>query len=289
MRYLLETWIPLQVRLLCPIAFVSRFFTEFPGTGKKKRMQGAYVPSGLQDVWKRDRAKKAEYKRARKEKRRLAMLDPFLPSNSRAKNKGKAVASAEDDHDHSDDYDHEGEEKKPSPIIDLVSLTAQIRIFIHDIGRQTMVLPPMETASRALVHKIAAAFNLKSKSAGKGSNRHTTLIRTSRTGIGISEVKITAILKRSGAEGPFARVHDRKSGNAGGRGPARHKEGDIVGQKAAKIDEHNVGFKLLQRMGYGVCDSYCYRGVLVFMHCLLAGKKANTLVSQEGSPHRSQR
>jgi hypothetical protein len=28
-----------------------------------------------------------------------------------------------------------------------------------------------------------------------------------------------------------------------------------VGQKAAKIDEQNVGFKLLQRMGYAVCDS----------------------------------
>jgi hypothetical protein len=35
----------------------------------------------------------------------------------------------------------------------------------------------------------------------------------------------------------------------------RKKEGDIVGQKAAKIEEQNVDFKLLQRMGYAVCDS----------------------------------
>jgi hypothetical protein len=80
---------------------------------------------------------------------------------------------------------HEGEEKKPLPIIDLVFLTAQIRTFIHDIGRQAMVLPSMETASRALVHKIAVAFNLKSKSSEKGDDRHITPIRTSKTGIGI--------------------------------------------------------------------------------------------------------
>jgi hypothetical protein len=166
-------------------AFISHSFTDVAGTGKKKKKQGAYVPLELQDVWKRDCAKKAEYKRAREEKRRLAMLDLFPPSNSRAKGKGKAVAWAEDDHDRSDDYGHEGEEKKPLPIIDLVFLTAQIRTFIHDIGRQAMVLPSMETASRALVHKIAVAFNLKSKSSEKGDDRHITPIRTSKTGIGI--------------------------------------------------------------------------------------------------------
>jgi len=29
-----------------------------------------------------------------------------------------------------------------------------------------------------------------------------------------------------------------------------HRDGDIIGHKSAKIDECNVGFKLLQRMGY---------------------------------------
>jgi len=124
----------------------------------------------------------------------------------------------------------------------LVSLTAQIRLFVNDLARETMVLPPMERESRKAVHEIAAAFHLKSKSAGKdGSGRHTILTRTSRTGTGIREGKITAILKRSGVDVPVAaRTH----------GTARHREGDIVGQKAAKIDDGNVGFKLLQRMGW---------------------------------------
>jgi len=103
-----------------------------------------------------------------------------------------------------------------------------------------MVLPPMTRQSRKLVHEIAAAFHLKSKSTGKDDNRRATLIRTSRTGIGIRQGKVTAILRRGGADIPSGRP----------QGPARHREGDIVGQKAAKIGEHNVGFKLLQRMGW---------------------------------------
>jgi hypothetical protein len=31
-----------------------------------------------------------------------------------------------------------------------------------------------------------------------------------------------------------------------------HRDGDVIGHEAAKIDEQNVGFKLLQRMGYDI-------------------------------------
>lgn len=227
-----------------PATFILRSSINVLGSGMKKKKEGAYVPSELQGAWKRDRAKKAEYKKARAEKRRLAALDPFSVSNSRAKGKGKAIVWTEGEQDsvHSEDSDGEPGVTNISPIVDLVSLTAQIRMFVKDIGRETMVLPPMTRESRKRVHEIAAAFHLKSKSTGKGDNRRTTLIRTSRTGIGIRQGKITAILRRGGADIPSGRPH----------GPARHREGDIVGQKAAKIDEHNVGFKLLQRMGYGV-------------------------------------
>lgn len=199
------------------------------GTGKKKKNRGAYVPSELRDIWERDRAKKAEYKRARAEKR-LASLAHSSASKSRAKGKGKAYSD--------DDSKHEPE----GGTISLVSLTAEIRLFVNDLARETMVLPPMERESRKSIHEIAAAFNLKSKSAGKdGSGRHIMLTRTSRSGTGIREGKIAAILKRSGVDVPVT---------ARTRGTARHREGDIVGQKAAKIDDGNVGFKLLQRMGY---------------------------------------
>lgn len=183
-------------------------------------------------------------------------------SGARTKGEGKAIGLTEGDHD---SPDHEGKEKKPPPTSDLVSLTAQIRIFVNDLGRPTMDLPPMGAESRTLLHQIAAAFKLESKSVGKRGNRRIKLTRTSSTGIDIREDKITSILKPREVDVPITRAQDRKLENIRSRGHVRHKEGDIVGQKAAKIDEGNVGFKLLQRMGYGVSSSHCHRGILIFI------------------------
>lgn len=212
-------------------------------------------------MWKRDRDKKSAYKKARAEKRLLALQDPFpKPKKSRSrkgKGKDKATISFQDgdELDDDDDEDSDGDDAassgvKPAAIVDLDTLTAQIRVFITDVGQQTMVLPPMEKSSRQRVHSLAAAFNLKSKSVGKGGSRHTTLIRTSRSGIGLREGKIAALLKRQGSDVPFARANDRRAGTSGSQGPVKSREGDVVGHKAAKIDGDNKGFQLLQRMGY---------------------------------------
>ena len=155
----------------------------------------------------------------------------------------------------------------PAEGINLVSLTAQIRVFKNDVSQRTMDLPPMDGQTRSLVHQIAGAFNLKTKSLGTKRNRYIQLIHSS-TDTRIQEGRIASILARNGADVPFAPTHNQKSengscregskmDNTGGHGYDRHREGDVVGQKAAKIDERNVGFKLLQRMGYVVSNSAC--------------------------------
>lgn len=218
--------------------------------GKKKAAD--HLPPALRDQWLRDRAKKAEYKKARAEARALAALDPFPSSRKSGKKKDKYGNRI---------YQHDRNDDRPEgpivPIVDLVTLTRQIRVFIDELSRPTMVLPPMDKDSRRRVHVIAECFSLKSTSRGSGDRRYTTLTKTSRSGLGVNEKKLGGILRGKGADMPFFKAYDRRGGadsgkNGGGGGAPRHKDGDVVGSKAAKIGEANVGFKLLQRMGYAI-------------------------------------
>lgn len=239
-------------------------------------------------MWKRDRDKKAAYKKARAEKRLLALQDPFpKPKKSRSR-KGKGKEKTTNSFQNGDELDNEDDEDsdddatsesgvKPAPIVDLVTLTAQIRVFIADVGRQTMVLPPMEKSSRQRVHSLAAAFNLKSKSVGKGGGRHTTLIRTSRSGIGLREGKITALLKHQGSDIPFTRANDRRAGTSGGQGPVKSREGDVVGHKAAKINGENKGFQLLQRMGYVFICRLTFRAIVLICLAVYSWKEGERI------------
>ena len=118
----------------------------------------------------------------------------------------------------------------PNRVVDFVSLEAQIRRFLEDIGgRETMVLPPCDKSTRAMVHELATAFNLKSQSKGSGNTRYTTLIKTTRTGVGINEKKIKRILKTSAGY-----QWDTTGSSRGGRTKtvslAKHREGEEVGK-----------------------------------------------------------
>jgi R3H domain len=207
----------------------------------------------------------------------LASTDP-LPSRKSGKKKdklGKRIYK-----------EPESDAGEITPIVDLPSLVSQIRVFLADLGgSQSMVLPPMDKESRARVHVIATCFKLKSKSAGVGSARHTTLIRTTKSGVKVDEKKINYVLsgRSFGPSIPFSKAHDRRSGE-GSQGIFRHRDGDVVGSKAAKIGESNVGFRLLRQMGYALFHSFLVKGELIHAHLavLVAGARANALVSQVG-------
>ena len=116
-------------------------------------------------------------------------------------------------------------------VVDFVSLEAQIRRFLFDIGgKDTMVLPPCDKATRKRIHELADAFNLKSQSKGKGMGRYTTLIKTSKSGLGINERKVKHIL-RANKDSPWdAPDGGRGKGKARIHSLAKHREGEEVGK-----------------------------------------------------------
>ncbi|KDQ21251.1 hypothetical protein BOTBODRAFT_99647 [Botryobasidium botryosum FD-172 SS1] len=214
----------------------------------RRKKDNKHLPLQLREQWDRDRAKKAEHKRKRAEARRAEALNPFPTPKSRKGKKKLALGR--------DDGDEDGpiEVLGGGPITDFISLERQIRVFIADLGgRQTMVLPTMDKESRKTVHLLAECFNLKSKSTGKGKDRQPTLIKTTRSGVGVNEGKVNWILGRSDARGGFSKAWDRRAGKGTGTGE-KHKagtrEGDVVGKSAAKISEGNIGYQMLQRLGW---------------------------------------
>jgi hypothetical protein len=119
----------------------------------------------------------------------------------------------------------------PNRVIDMTTLVQQIKRFIaNPEGPRTMALPPANKEIRKMVHEVAAAFHLKSKSNGYGDARYTVLIRTSRTGIRVDEAKVAHIVRRSHG-GEFYRSD--KKGRAKGKAQgvvAKQKEGEEVGK-----------------------------------------------------------
>ncbi|KAG1854352.1 hypothetical protein C8R48DRAFT_721675 [Suillus tomentosus] len=198
---------------------------------KRKKDKIKELPTELQERWERDRAKKAEYKRAREEARLLDAVDPISPKKGGKKGRKAMRAAAR--------LDTRELAEIQNAIVDMVSLEKQIRRFISDTsGKNNMVLPPMNKASRKEVHELANSFNLKSQSKGKGTGRYTTLIKSTNIRA-INERKVKSVMKKHG--GRFDTV-------------PRHKDGDEVGKAAPKIEQTNVGFRMLASMGWAEGD-----------------------------------
>ncbi|KAI8992915.1 hypothetical protein BD414DRAFT_437389 [Trametes punicea] len=210
-----------------------------------KRGKDKDVPLELREQWEKDRQKKAENKRKRALERMQIAADP-LAKHKGGKKGHKAMLSAARA---AQDVD------LPNRITDFVSLEQQIRRFLADIGGpRTMALPPADKETRKRIHELAGAFNLKSQSKGSGDGRYTTLVKTSKSGIGINEKKIRRILKQAtyGAwEGPDT---GKGKGRAKVTSLASHREGEEVGKEAPKIGQSNIGFKMLAAMGWSDGD-----------------------------------
>jgi hypothetical protein len=123
----------------------------------------------------------------------------------------------------------------PNRIIDITTLIQQIRRFVADLnGPQSMSLPPANKETRKNVHELALAFGLKSVSKGKGDARYTTLMKTSRTGLGrIDEWKVDKVVRRAGGRGArgetFGEFEGRVDRRTGRGGVPKQREGDEVG------------------------------------------------------------
>ncbi|KAI1794231.1 hypothetical protein LXA43DRAFT_166417 [Ganoderma leucocontextum] len=207
---------------------------------KRRKDKGDDVPPEFHEQWEKDRQKKAENKQKRALERMMLAADPLAAHKGGKKGRKAMLAAAR------------AAEDIPNRIVDLVTLEQQIRRFLADIGgSNTMTLPPCDKGSRKRIHELADAFNLKSQSKGKGDERYTTLIKTSKSGVGIKEGKIRTIMKKA-TNGTWDAP---RYGNGGGRANlAKHREGEEVGKDAAKIDGSNIGFKMLAAMGWSDGD-----------------------------------
>ncbi|SPO22795.1 uncharacterized protein UTRI_01473 [Ustilago trichophora] len=148
-------------------------------------------------------------------------------------------------------------------------LNQQIQHFLSEKGRNTMRCQPMDKFARAEVHALAAAYNLQSKSKGKGRDRFPTLIKTSKSGLNVDYRKVKRIVY-SNAGATFGndagrsdfkdKGRNKKGGKGGGGGGGmygvgggtvpKNKDGEEVGFGADRIGADNIGHKLLAAMGW---------------------------------------
>ncbi|KAF9074369.1 hypothetical protein BDP27DRAFT_1316958 [Rhodocollybia butyracea] len=212
------------------------------------------LPADLAALWNKDRAKKALYKQERELERLAAAADPLTKKKGGKKGRKAMLAAANFDPTIT---------VIPNRVIDMTTLVQQIQRFIDDIGGpNTMSLPPANKQTRKNIHELANAFNLKSQSKGKGEARYTTLTKTTMSGMRVNRQKVAKIVRRSGGDTGFVGGSDVWKKFAQRSQMPKHREGDEVGKTAPKIDETNIGFKMLASMGWTEGDSIGLSGGL---------------------------
>lgn len=212
--------------------------------GKRAQLSVNLSDSDLQETlefsWQNDREKK----RARKAEREILRLQGLLGK----KKKGKANLS---------DVYQEG-----------MNVGDLVEVFSNFLESDAMeqALPPMDKIRRKMVHELAAAFQMNSKSKGTKQNRFTLLIKTTRTQKWDSSVfysrtkQINAgffprLDAQSRNKTPGSRAF-RRTGGGGGNAPGtKYRDGDIVGAAAPELGVENRGHAMLMKMGWAKGDA----------------------------------
>lgn len=120
----------------------------------------------------------------------------------------------------------------------------------------------MDKADRKVVHELANAFNLKSKSAGNDNKRFPVLYRTSRTLPYVERMFDAIESKISRRFLPRMDVGSKRGSgpSRGGRGgfgstAASYRDGDVVGASAPELGAENRGRAMLEKMGWSTGDA----------------------------------
>ncbi|RDW67912.1 hypothetical protein BP6252_09308 [Coleophoma cylindrospora] len=131
-------------------------------------------------------------------------------------------------------------------------------MIASSLMKYSLSLPPMDKADRKIVHELANAFKLKSKSLGSGNKRFPVLIRTSKTTVFVEQTFAQVEAKLTRRFLPRMDV-GRSSGGSkrGGRGPGgfnsgtvSYRDGDVVGASAPELGIENRGRAMLEKMGW---------------------------------------
>jgi hypothetical protein len=126
--------------------------------------------------------------------------------------------------------------------------------MVGELTLSRLSLPPMEKGDRKVVHDIANAFNLKSKSAGSGRKRFPVLYRTQRTSIYVESTFNAVISRKNRRFLPRMDMKGKRSVtrvNVGGFSAAvSYRDGDVVGGSAPELGVENRGRAMLEKMGW---------------------------------------
>lgn len=117
----------------------------------------------------------------------------------------------------------------------------------------------MDKADRKVVHELANAFKMKSKSVGTGDNRSPILIRTTRTSVyvernfnAVEERLSRRFLPRMDVGGKRSGAGPKRVKGGGGfnAGSVSYRDGDVVGGFAPELGAENRGRAMLEKMGW---------------------------------------
>ena len=186
------------------------------------------LEASMQSAWETDRLRKKEKKEEREELRVQGLVG--------SKN-GKSVLK--------DKY-KEG--------MGFHQVKDEIKNFLMG-PNTTLALPPMNKADRKVVHEIANAFKLKSKSVGGAVKRFPVLYKTSKTTVYVDSAytAVEAKLTRRFLPRPDVGRSDVKRGGRGGgfkNAAVSYRDGDIVGGSAPELGAENKGRAMLEKMGW---------------------------------------
>jgi len=212
----------------------------------------------LQAQWEKDRSRKASKKQQRQAARQAAAYDPFPNTHGHAKKTKKSKKQRKQETRErraalkalADDDDVPAATAPPDSF---AQINEWIVRFLSDPAHTTLTLPPMRKRDRAMVHNMADAYALKSKSRGQGQARRPILFKTSRTGTNVDHKRVSRLVRT-----PFGTIDDDTFDHRGlGRSgrvridvAPRHREGAQVGGGAKQIAEDNIGHQLLRSMGW---------------------------------------
>ncbi|KAI9822354.1 MAG: hypothetical protein M1827_000073 [Pycnora praestabilis] len=214
---------------------------ERPSLQKKIKGRRGALPFELSDTelemaqysaWDNDRHKKKVKKQEREELRAQGLLGK--------KNRNKADMKA-----------------KYTEGMTMDEVKEEIKGFL--ISRhESLPLPPMDKKDRKIVHEIANAFKLKSKSIGGGRSRFPVLYKTSRTtnfdegALGMINSRMThrrfiPRMDKGYKKGPVA---SRRSGGGFAGTAVSYRDGEVVGATAPELGMENRGRAMLEKMGW---------------------------------------
>ena len=220
---------------------------------------GSLWADKLSQQWEKDRKTKAQKKAARQEARQQRNLQHELFPNSHGKltkSKLKKMQRSEKLAKRADlrAVAADSARERPDAALEvntLADVKGAIDRFLSMQSHTTLSLPAMHKGGRALVHNLANAYSLKSKSRGGGKSRFTVLYKTKHSGKNVDYKRANGL----------ARIPIGLRGTSEGRAPRepreprqeplpRNRNGVVVGGGARVIGSENIGHRLLASMGW---------------------------------------